>query len=127
MSNVTFVVPGNAVPKQSFRYKSGRGRRGQVLSYQTPQVKSWEEAVGLTATEAMRGREPFTRPLRVVIGFYLSHRRICDLVNLEKGTIDACHGIVFKNDAQIVDEHLTKHQERGGISETRILIEEIVA
>lgn len=122
---IMFTVQGNAVPKQSFRYKSGRGKQGQLLSYQSPRVDAWEVAVGYAAKQAMRGDEPITGKLRVVLHFYLSHMRIVDVDNLMKCVCDGCRGIVFKDDNQIIDAHIVKQQVRGGIAETRVWIEEV--
>jgi Holliday junction resolvase RusA-like endonuclease len=119
MSSVTFVVPGNAVPLQSFRYSSRGG-------YQPLRVRAWQGIVGWAAREAMRGQEPFTRPLRMVIDFHLSHLRRVDWDNLSKAISDSCQDIVFVDDCQIVDAHIFKHQAKGGVAETRIVIEEIL-
>jgi Holliday junction resolvase RusA-like endonuclease len=118
MSNVSFVVPGNAVPLQSFRY----ARHG---SYQPLRVRAWQEAVGWAARVAMGGQTPFTGPVRTVISFRLTHLRRVDCTNLNKAVEDACEGVVFVNDCQIVDQHVTKQQVKGGVAETRIMIEEI--
>ena len=102
MRSVTFTVEGRPRAKQSFRYS----RKG---GYTDAGVKGWQSTVAQQAALAMRGRDRFAGPVAVILEFYLpdNHRRDAD--NLSKGVLDALNGIVFDDDAQVVDLHITKH------------------
>ena len=100
--NVIFIVDGEPVPKQSFRYAKGGG-------YTDPRVTAWQKSVAKAAREAMHFGLPFTGPIAMRVVFVLSNSRRVDLDNLNKGVCDAMNGIVFVDDAQIVSLHLVKH------------------
>lgn len=95
---VTFSVPGQPVPKQSFRYTGANGRGG---GYTDPRVKAWQTLVSQHARLAMAGREPFTCPVSVTLTFFLPTRRRVDADNLSKAVLDSLNGIVFVDDNQV--------------------------
>jgi len=102
---VAFYVKGRPVPKQSFRV-AGRGH-----GYQSARVKAWQSDVGWTAQAAMRAlgkTDPLVGELDVRLHFNLVNHRPQDLDNLSKGTLDACNRVVWQDDRQIVDLHITK-------------------
>lgn len=101
---ISFSVQGNAVPKQSFKFRSGKGR-----SYQPARVKVWEEAVGWAARQAYSG-EPLEGELSVTAIFHLAHKRVVDCDNLFKAVGDSLHGVIFVNDSQIVHLEIIKIQ-----------------
>ncbi|MCJ7527678.1 MAG: RusA family crossover junction endodeoxyribonuclease [Methyloceanibacter sp.] len=97
----SFIVQGEPVPKQSFRYAKKGG-------YQPARVKAWQELVGWEAKMAMREPEPSRAELFVDIAFWRRSNRRADLDNLAKPVLDAMKGIVFEDDAQIVRLRLEK-------------------
>lgn len=99
---ISFIVDGEPVPKQSFRFVRGGG-------YTDPRVSAWQQAVAVKAREAMQGRMPLTGPVAMRVVFVLSNHRRVDLDNLNKGVSDAMNGIVFSDDTQIISLHLVKH------------------
>lgn len=113
-----FVVPGAPVPKQSFRV-SGKG------GYRSPRVSAWQDEVGYYARMAAQGYAPFSGPLRVEMRFHLSHRRRVDLDNLSKAVLDACNGVIYEDDKQVVELHLYKQVQPGGKSCVQVIIEEL--
>ncbi len=92
-----FFVPGRPVPWKTHR---GSGRR----SYRDPKVAVWQQVIGLFARVAMEGREPYDGPISFSACFDLrsGRRRLPDRTNLLKAAEDACQGIVFVNDRQVV-------------------------
>jgi len=100
---IQFWVPGNPVPKQSFRYKKSG-------SYQPKRVKDWQEAVGWMALSATSG-EVLERDVRVELNFKRKDKRKVDLDNLSKAVLDACNGVVWADDRQIVTLYLTKEYD----------------
>jgi Holliday junction resolvase RusA-like endonuclease len=101
---LAFFVDGKPVPKQAFR--SIRGHVTRPVN-----VKAWQDVVGWTAQIAMRalGRiDPLAGPLEVELHFALFNRRPMDLDNLSKAVLDGMNRVVWQDDRQIVDLHITK-------------------
>ena len=100
VDGVGFTVPGQAVPKQSFRYVHGGG-------YTPAPVKAWQERVGYAARFEYK-QEPYRGPVVVRLVFYMANRRRRDLDNLSKAVLDALNGIVWVDDTQVEALHLYK-------------------
>lgn len=102
----SFVVPGEAVPKQSFRFKRGGG------SFQPERVRNWQEVVKL-AGQAQRPK-PSLGQMRgtwgVALTFYRKTRRAVDVDNLSKAVLDALQGVFWLNDQSVVELHVGKIQ-----------------
>ena len=98
---IKFVVHGTPIPKQSYRAVKGGG-------YLYPRVVEWEQLVSTYARQAMAGRPPLIGNLVMTILFVLPDHRKRDLDNLIKGVSDSLNGIVFEDDSQVVDLHVTK-------------------
>lgn len=104
-AGIAFDVPGQPVPKQSFRYTGANGKGG---GYTPARVKNWQQEVAFAASLAMAGRDPFTGAVKVTLTFKLPTRRRVDADNLSKCVLDALNGIIFADDAQVVDLHIRK-------------------
>ncbi len=95
-------------------------RQGHV--YTPAATRDYETAVRLTALSAMRGAAPLTGPLRVEVYAYLqppaswSGAEVAaalagltrptgkpDLDNVVKAALDACNGVLWADDAQVVE------------------------
>lgn len=96
---VKFFVPGNAIPKQSFRYSRTGG-------YTDPRVTAWQSTIGYFAE--LNGVEVRKGKAKVTLLFLLKDRRRRDLDNLSKAVLDALNGIAWVDDTQIVDLHIVK-------------------
>lgn len=102
--NLSFFVPGQAVPKQSFRKTKTGG-------FIPKRVTDWQDTVSWKAREAMQRAAVDLadgEPLRVEIEFYLKDCRIVDLDNLSKSVLDGMKGIVFSDDRWVHRLVLTK-------------------
>lgn len=99
---VTFTATGCPIPKQSFRV----GKNG---GYTDPRVTRWQDNIAAEAHQAMYQRDVMEGPVEVYIDFYLPDRRRRDIDNLSKAVLDACNGIVWQDDQQIVSLHLNKY------------------
>jgi len=121
---VTFTVYGIPVPKARPRFR----RIGKFVStYTAPKTKTYEDQVRDAARLAMGSTEPLETPVSVY--FYLSvpvpasyskkRTQAClsgeekpikkpDLTNVAKSLEDGMNGIVYKDDSQIVNLHMTK-------------------
>jgi len=136
MMLIMFKMPITPVPK-------GRPRLSRFGTYTPAATKNFEEMVRVYARQAMGKQEPLETPLEVVLYFSVgvpksyskkrteaclsgSERPVTrngDLDNLAKGVLDAFNGIIYKDDCQIVEMHLTKvYAQEAGID---VLIKEI--
>lgn len=112
------------------RVASGPGGKPFVRTYSDPKTASFEGSLKLAASEAMRGRAPLEGPLRVAVFAFFAipaswskkkqqaaHDRVLrptgkpDWDNVAK-TADALNGIVWRDDAQIVDGFVRKYYSR---------------
>jgi Holliday junction resolvase RusA-like endonuclease len=121
---VTFKVDATPVPKGRARYV----RRGNHISTYTPEkTRTYETLIRDTAIEAMGSSEPLETPvnlylyIRVPIPKSYSKKKVEDCLNgldkpirkpdasnILKSVEDGMNGIVYKDDSQIVNLHVTK-------------------
>ena len=99
-----FNVLGNPVPKQSTRF-DGNGH-----AHTDPRVKAWQNEVSLRARQAAAFAEwEITgQPLTVRLDFILPDRRARGCDNLSKCILDGCNKILWLDDKQVTDLHITK-------------------
>lgn len=149
---IDITILGKAEPagsKRAFRWKSKDGREGTSVVDANPDSRGWKQEVSRIARIQVKALNPefgvLYGPLRVVFQFYRvrptmhylrgtknlnaeGRRRIApdtrpDVLKLARGVEDALTHVVWADDAQIVDEHITKHW--GEPARVRILIEEV--
>ncbi len=121
---VTFKVDADPVGKQRARY----AKRGNHISTYTPdKTRNYESLIKEAAIEAMGSSEPLETPvtlylyIRAPIPKSLPKKRIeaClnglekpikkpDASNVLKSVEDAMNGVVYKDDSQIVNIHVSK-------------------
>lgn len=121
---IRFIVLGQPVPKGRPKF----ARRGKgVVAYTPGKTAAYEALVQQAAGAAMAGRPPTARPIKLVVDLSLeipaswSKKRralaiagtICatkkpDADNVLKGLKDGCNGIVWNDDAQVVQIELRK-------------------
>lgn len=127
---VAFTVVGvaqTAGSKRAFRHPH---TGALIVTDDNPRSKSWQAAVAEQAADAMHGQPLLQAPLAVSFTFYRprpkNHYRTGrnadrvratapawpttrpDVLKVARATEDAMTGIVWRDDAQIVDEHLVK-------------------
>ena len=121
---VTFKVDANPVGKQRARY----ARRGNFVQTYTPdKTRNYEALLKEAATEAMGSSEPLETPvslylyIRVPIPKSFSKKKVQDCLNgseqpmkkpdssnVLKSVEDAMNGVVYKDDCQIINHHMTR-------------------
>ena len=121
MMMLQFTIPISPVPK-------GRPRLGKFGTYTPPKTKKFEDDVKLYLNTILKNHDPLETPIEVFLYFRLpipksyskkrteaclsgSEKPILkngDLDNYAKAVLDAFNGIVYKDDCQIVEMHLTK-------------------
>ena len=121
---IEFTVPGQPVAKARPRF----ARRGNFVTTYTPEkTANYETTVKIFASAAMVGHAPINRPVCMMVNIYMqipaswSKRKQflanCGMVaatkkpdadNILKILKDACNGIVWVDDAQVIEIHLYK-------------------
>jgi Holliday junction resolvase RusA-like endonuclease len=120
---VTFEVEGNPIPKSRPRF----ARRGQfVQTYTDAKTIDYETHVAMKARQAIGASEPLQGALTVFLylrygvpaSYSKKRKEAClrgveypkriDLDNVYKSITDAMNGIVYTDDSQIVEAHITK-------------------
>lgn len=124
VDGITFVVPGTPVGKGRPR----AARRGaHVVMYTPPATASYENLVKLKAEAAMQGRAIIAGAVEVALYLYVTppaswsaKKKAAaldgwlypttkpDIDNVTKGFFDACNGIVWGDDKQVVDALVRK-------------------
>lgn len=129
---LSFTVLGDAQPAGSKRAFTPKGWQRPVVVDANPNAKAWQQQVAGEALVALDGRTAplFDGPVVVELTFYRSRPRSHygsgrnagqvrdsapafpvtrpDVLKLARGAEDAMSGIVYRDDAQIVDERLVK-------------------
>lgn len=124
-SPVSFVIPGNPIPKGRVR---GRNAGKFIQFYNPKSTVTYENTVAKCAYRAMKGREIITGPcVATVIGYYQipksrtkamkGHMRagriLClnrkDTDNHVKSVFDGMNKVVYTDDHQVVRHIAEKH------------------
>ena len=102
---ITFFVPGDPVPKQSFRYtKNGGG-------FTDPRMKAWQDTVTILAKSYFH--EPLKGNIRLMLVFNLRNRRKVDCDNLSKGVMDGLKNIAFGDDSKVTQLFILKYYNKA--------------
>ena len=113
--HVRFTIPVRPKPKQ-------RPQHGRGYTYTPKETREYEQLVGIYARMAVK--QPLEGAIRVKVDFYMpipkswpeGKKRLAeageirpasrpDLDNLEKALFDGINGIVWIDDAQVVEVH----------------------
>ena len=111
---INFEIPGPPAPQQRHRaYLHTGTRRIQLRTYVPQKTKRQQEMIGWIAREKMQGQSPWEGLIYCRLVFYFTpekwgHRG--DIDNLVKLVLDACQGVVYRNDRQIIDLNVQVQQ-----------------
>ncbi|MDH5477803.1 MAG: RusA family crossover junction endodeoxyribonuclease [Nitrospinota bacterium] len=107
--SIKFSIPGDPVAQGRPRFS--RAHRVQV--YDPPRSRVWKRSAGLVARQMMNGAEPMEGALFLRVVIHLARPKSApdrtvpmvkpDLSNYIKAIEDALSGIVFRDDALIVE------------------------
>lgn len=104
MTAVKLTVLGNPVPK-------GRPRFGRGWVHTPKQTRDAEERIRAYARKA-GVRQQLRGSIRLDVAFYRDNERRVDGDNLLKLILDACNGVVWGDDSQIVSMAVLKFVDR---------------
>lgn len=126
MSTIEFTVLG--IPQGKQRARSGRTRDGRPVHYTPEKTRAYEDAIRLSALAAAYGRAfdgyvPCAVTIDIVCPIPASWSPIRkeeallgntrpigkpDVDNVSKAILDACNGVLWRDDSQVVEMHLAK-------------------
>ena len=95
MNLITIKFPFKAISKDNEKVFNRQGRPFLSAKY-----KKFAELVRLIAVSQYKGK-PLEGNLWVEMCFNFKNKVRCDLSNLPKGILDACNGLLWKDDKQI--------------------------
>ncbi len=99
--SITLTFTGEPIP-------AARPRFGQGGTYMPKSYTAYKEALAWLFKAKMKTRKPMRGAIIIVLDFYRKNHRRVDLDNLEKTVLDAGNGVVWEDDAQIIDMHSRK-------------------
>lgn len=131
MTAVSFTVPGIAAPAGSKTAFVNRKTGRAIVTDASKRAKPWKAEVAAAALDRMNGTALLTGPLELHVRFYMPRPQghfgtgrnagavkasapprpavKPDATKLLRALEDACTGIVWRDDAQIVTQHVEKH------------------
>jgi len=88
----------------------GRPRKGKGHFYTPRRTKEWEQSLAWAWAQEHGNKVLYPQGSLGVLNAYFFHdKRSADLDNLLKSTWDACNGLAWKDDGQIVITHGCKN------------------
>ena len=144
MSFLRFTVPGRAAPggsKRGFAFRRANGKLGVQLVDDNAKAKPWKVTVAACALAARTSPALLDGPIKLKLTFILARPKghhgarglkpsapkypttRPDVLKLARAVEDALTGIVWRDDAQIVSEHLFK--EFGEPERVEVEIQEL--
>ena len=115
---VTFEVIGVAAPKGSTKAFMPKGARFPIVTHDNARTKGWQHLVSDQAQKV--AGDLFSGPVLLWVKFYLprpislprkvlGHTKKPDLSKLVRCVEDALTGVLYHDDAQIVELHTAKY------------------
>lgn len=136
---ITFTVFGIAQPKGSTRAFVPKGWKRPIVTTDNPKSKGWQQLVAEAASRALNGTGVlFEGAIRLDVEFYLprpkslprrttDHLKKPDLDKLVRSSKDALTGVVWRDDAQVIDLHARKRYSDSGESPRAVITIEPLA
>ena len=94
-----------------------RPRVGRFNTYEPERCTNYKSLISWTAKQAMQGKTLFTSPIRIDIKVFRNQsptsKQYGDWDNHAKSVCDALNGIVYEDDAQIVDGRVQMFKDKN--------------
>lgn len=81
-------------------------------TYVSEEAKAYKSECGWTARSQSAAGMPFAGPVRLTMRFYRP-RKAGDLDNRLKVALDALNGIAFVDDAQVIELHVYRYDDKA--------------
>lgn len=131
---ITFTVFGVAQPKGSTRAFVPKGWTRPIITSDNQKSKGWQQLVAEAASRALQGSgQLFHGSIKLDVAFHLPRPKSLprtretpmtkkpDCDKLLRSTVDALTGVIFRDDSQVVDVHVTKQYAALGESPRAIV------
>lgn len=107
---ITFSVDAKPIPQS-------RPRVGRYNVYEPERCTNYKELISWAAKQAMQGKNIFTSPIKIEIKIFRNQlptsKQYGDWDNHAKAVCDALNGIVYEDDAQIVDGRVQMFKDKN--------------
>lgn len=118
---VQFFTPGAPAAQGSKRAFRNQHTGRIHMTEQNAKVGPWRERVAIAAHNAMCSAAVYEGAVRVTLNFVMPRPKSCpktrtppaikrngDVDKLARSCLDSCSGVIFLDDAQVIDLHATK-------------------
>lgn len=112
VNGIQFTVLGEPVPQGSAKAWIPKGWTRAIITSDNKKLKPWRQAVSGCSYEAMQGRGQFDGAVEVVAEFFFTRPKsrknalykttAPDIDKALRAILDGMTGVVFRNDAQVV-------------------------
>ena len=106
-------ITADIIPVPLARTKINTSNKGRFLA---PKSLQFKRDLGFIVRAAMTGKKIFSGALKVHIALFkncaVTSKHYGDADNHAKAILDACNGIVFIDDSQIVQLQVNKHRSK---------------
>lgn len=123
-NRIEFMVPGQCIPK-------GRPRVGRRITRTPAQTVAYERMVGSHALRARQqvpsGSWPLTGHYRVTVVIVDGDRIRRDGDNQLKSILDACNGVLWDDDHQVMDGRFIRAGVDKDEPRVRVIVERLAA
>lgn len=120
MSVIAFQVFGVPAPKGSMKAFMRPGMKYPVVTHDNPKSKPWADGVRLSAQQRRPPGGPWEGAIELHASFFLPrpkslpkktvhHIKKPDLDKLLRNIKDALKGVIYLDDAQVVETHTSKY------------------
>ena len=132
VDQIIFTVYGIPQPKGSAKAFMPKGVRFPIITSANPKSRPWANSIKLVAQKHRLRNGLWLGPLELKLDFFLAKpkslpkRKVSwamkrpDLDKLTRSVKDALTGVIYKDDAQVIDEHTRK--EYGDAPGVRVQI-----
>ena len=103
------ILTGNPISTQTCYKYTCRGRH--VAGYMAKRCKTLKTDYKYQIMSQYKG-EPLKTPVRVKMSLLMGTKRRSDIDNFNKLVFDALSGIVYEDDSQIIELHITKGYDK---------------
>lgn len=119
-ATIAFTVLGRPVGKERARVVNGR-------AYTPERTRDYERMVGTYAALTLRDQPMLTGDISLSIRVYVSGGTFADVDNYAKSISDAIQGVLFENDKQVSELHVTRYACRRGDERIEVVVQERVS
>ena len=127
---IDIIFYGHPIGKSRPRF--GRTKQGAPVTYTPKQTKDYERDLASLAQVAMQGKTLIEGPVKITIDVFFTHKTKTgwhtsrpDLDNIIKIVLDSLNGVVFKDDASVVQIIASKKYDQKDEERVEIQVDNV--